>query len=470
MEYYEKYEEILRSRFGFSYLKPYQELVVARILDAREKDERLDLLVTLPTGEGKSICFMLPAAINNDYMVIIYPLLSLMNDQESRFRKAGLDSVMLRGGLSGLERDERINKLKRKESHILIINMEMLLYLMERDELSFMNGAALVLDEVHTIITWGHTFRPSYQRLNEAIEYIKPRSILAFSATIDDEVYKGLVKEVFSGREPHTIHASSDRSNIYYKAIDTLSLKHELISILQDESSRPALVFAKSRARAEELSMMLSRYYETEFYHAAIEKEEKERKEKWFIESKNGVMVATIAFGMGVDKKNIRTVIHSYLPASPFAFIQEAGRAGRDGNESISYILRSPGYMKESAFSPIFDDKACIRFTILKAMGEERDENRCLSCSNCRGDILRRAGERELLRYIKRHPFKLKSDLLFSIRFSLLMKKKNKLRNWKEEELKEALTTLEKEKLIQERRLCYRLTTKGQERLRMLLR
>lgn len=470
MEYYEKYEEILKSRFGFSYLKPYQELVVARILDSREKDEKLDLLVTLPTGEGKSICFMLPAAVNDDYMIIIYPLLSLMNDQESRFRKSGLASVMLRGGLRKDERDERLSKLKQKESHILIINIEMLLYLMEKDELSFMKGATLVLDEVHTIITWGHTFRASYQRLNEAIEYIKPKSILAFSATIDDDVYEGLVREVFSGRKPHQIHASSDRSNIYYKAIDTLSLRHELVSILEDESSRPALIFAKSRAKAEEISKMLSVYYDTEFYHAAIEKAEKERKEKWFIESENGVMVATIAFGMGVDKKNIRTVIHSYLPSSPFAFIQEAGRAGRDGNESTSYILRSTKDKKESAFNSIFEGRACIRYTILKAMGEERDEKMCLACSNCRGDILRRAGEREILRYIKRHPLKLKSDFIFSIRFSLLMRKKNKLKDWQEEEVKEALAILKNEELIRERRLSYKITSKGKERLRMLLR
>ncbi len=470
MEYYEKYEEILKSRFGFSYLKPYQELVVARILDAREKNESLDLLVTLPTGEGKSICFMLPAAINDDYMIIIYPLLSLMNDQESRFRRSGLDSVMLRGGLSREERDERISKLRRRESHILIINIEMLLYLMEKDELSFMKSAALVLDEVHTIITWGHSFRPSYQRLNEAIEYLKPRSILAFSATIDDEVYAGLVKEVFSGRTPHKVQASSDRSNIYYKAIDTLSIEHELISILKDESSRPALVFAKSRAKAEELSKLLSQYYEAEYYHAAIDKEEKERKEEWFMNSKRGVMVATIAFGMGVDKKNIRTVIHSYLPSSPFAFIQEAGRAGRDGNESTSYILRGPNDRRDSAFSSIFEAKACIRYTILKAMGEERDEKMCLACSNCRHDILQRAGEIEVLRYIKRHPFKLKSDFLFSIRFSFFLKRKYKLKTWKEDEIKTALGILENEGLIKDKRLSYRLTEKGRERLRMLLR
>lgn len=470
MEFYEKYEEILKSKFGFSYLKPYQELVVARILDAKEKDEKLDLLVTLPTGEGKSICFMLPVAISDDYMIIIYPLLSLMNDQESRFKKSGLESVMLRGGLDREERVKRIERLKSKESHILIINIEMLLYLIEKDELSFMRGATLVLDEVHTIITWGHSFRASYQRLNEAIDYIKPKSILAFSATIDDYVYKGLVGEVFSGRTPHTIHASSDRANIYYKAIDTLSLEHEIISILKDDSSRPALVFAKSRAKAEELSIMLSKHYKTEYYHAAISKEEKDRKEKWFIESNDGVMVATIAFGMGVDKKNIRTVIHSYLPSSPFAFIQEAGRAGRDGNESTSYILRSSKDKKESAFNSIFEDKECIRYTILKAMGEERDERKCLACSNCKGDILKRAGELEILRYIKRHPFKLKSDTIFSIRYSYFLKRRYKLCNWREDDVKAALALLEKEKLIKEKKLSYKITEKGKTRLRLLLR
>ncbi len=468
MEFYEKYEATLKSKFGFSYLKPYQELVIRRIDEAKEKDEHLDLLVTLPTGEGKSILFMLPAATSDDYMVIIYPLLSLMNDQAERFRKANINAEMLKGGMTREERNETLNRLKLKQSHIIITNIEMLLYLMETDQLAFLKEATLVLDEVHTIITWGEAFRSSYKRIGEVIAYLKPKEILSFTATLDDYVCSKIVNEIFSGRTPYIVHASSDRANIFYQRVDALSIEHEIISILKNDKNRPALVFAKSRKKAEELNSFISKYFASEYYHAGLEREEKEKKEHWFISSEDGVMVATIAFGMGVDKKNIRSVIHSYIPSSPFSFIQEAGRAGRDGNASTSFILRDPTEIVSSSFSEIFLTKNCIRSFLLKAMGEEREERMCLSCSNCKDDVYRRAGEREILNYIRKHPFKLKNDTEFALAFSVFLKKKNKLYDWNCKEIRKAIDILVSEGYINSNKWSYRLTKSGKQRLQSI--
>ena len=183
--------EMLRKRFGICYMMPYQELVIRRILEDSRRKEKSGSITIFPTGGGKSLCFMLPSLLMFPrYSVIIYPLLSLMNDQKRRFDEMDVQAVLIRGGLERTERAKRIRELKERKANILITNVESLYLMFLRDELNFLKGETelFVLDEAHTVISWGESFRSSYRNLGAIIAEISPHQILSFSATIDRKI------------------------------------------------------------------------------------------------------------------------------------------------------------------------------------------------------------------------------------------------------------------------------------------
>ena len=465
----ENYEQILKERFNISYLKPYQELIISRIMEDKAIGSKLGMLASLPTGAGKSLCFMLPAAISEDYMVLIYPLLSLMNDQAKRFAKAGIKAEMLRGGMDRKEKEESILRLRSKESHVLITNIEMLLVLIARRDLDFMRDKPLsiVLDEAHTIVTWGNSFRSSYLKIPEVISYFNPSSILAFTATMDEKIQKGLISMIFSGKKPYMIHASCDRPNIFYSSILSISKEHDIIEILQRRELRPAVIFSKTREETEELARYLSCFFDVRHYHAGLDKEKKKEIENWFEASSDGIISATIAFGMGIDKASIRTVIHTYLPSSASAFIQEAGRGGRDGKPSYSIVLYYED--EESPLKNVFCGRGCIRSGILRAMNEYPEEEQCLACSACTENPFHPSGESMLLKCMKTHRLHNKSKVR-RILLPHFPKCRSKYGQWKDKEISVALNHLKAQGLITESRYSYRLTERGRNKHRMLER
>jgi ATP-dependent DNA helicase RecQ len=360
--------------FGLSYLFPYQRLAIANILEAAagEGEDRASLgrqIVILPTGAGKSLCFQLPAMLLPGPTLVLYPILSLMADQERRLMERGFSPVMLRGGQTAEEREELWRRVKSGESRFIIANPEVLLTERIAPRLGELGVSHLVIDEAHCVSEWGESFRPSYLRIGEIIEAVKgSRSregpgggellVTAFTATASAPVLEKIEGYIFGGLGARRIIGNPDRSNIIYAARGSI-LKDLAVRDFLVKHERPAIVFCSSRRGTERMAAFLRNRLsagslpgelrlgdlpreEIRFYHAGLSREEKTGVENWFFASKRGVLTATCAYGMGVDKGDIRTVIHRDVPSSVEAYLQESGRAGRDGLASRAILLWGP--------------------------------------------------------------------------------------------------------------------------------
>lgn len=400
--------------FNIRYLMPYQEMVIRNIAEAFERKERNNLITVLPTGAGKSLCFMLPSFITEHYSIITYPLNALISDQERRYKEASIPVSVINGSLERKEKDKELERLKKKESRILLTNIESLLSMYMRDDILFMKGETelFVLDEAHTIVTWGESFRTSLKEVKTIISYLKPHQVLSFTATLDNERKEKLQNLVYEEKASY-LKASSDRKNIYYHSIFTDSKKADMEEIIKDKDMRPALIFCSSRKECKELYLAFSSSYECWYYHAGLDKEDKNKIEKEFFNSENGILFSTNAYGMGVDKKNIRCVIHMKVPEDALSFLQESGRAGRDGKLSHSFVLVSPG---DGGISSVFLSSGCIRRKLLFLMGE-KSRNNCLLCDRCNKIKKRSIVDSTLLYLVRKRRFLYSKDtLIFNAR------------------------------------------------------
>jgi ATP-dependent DNA helicase RecQ len=349
------------SRFGIPYLLPYQKLVIAGILEAAEelnaaatgggaealREDREGLgrrVVIFPTGAGKSLCFQIPALFLDGITLVIYPLLALMADQARRLSEQGIPCALLRGGQSAEERQAQWEKLRAGGVRILIANPEILLTQAARKQLATLRVAHLVFDEAHCVSEWGETFRPSYLAVREIIEAAGTAQVSAFTATASEAVLEKIRARIFGEEGARTVIANPDRPSIAYAALGCVLPDRAVREVLAG-SGRPALVFCASRTGTETLARYLrsgTGDREIRFYHAGLEKREKTALEDWFFQSRRGVLTATCAYGMGMDKPDIRTVIHRDCPPSVEAYLQESGRAGRDGNAARAVLLFGP--------------------------------------------------------------------------------------------------------------------------------
>jgi ATP-dependent DNA helicase RecQ len=443
--------------FGLPYLFPYQRLVISNILEASRspqtgEEDRNTLgnqIVILPTGAGKSLCFQLPAMLLPGPTLVLYPILSLMADQERRLRERGFSPALLRGGQSEEERREIWRKLRSGESRFIIANPEVLLSPKVLNTLGSLGIAHIVIDEAHCVSEWGESFRPSYLRIGEIIaaceaggpsgaipetgdngKEAKPRRplITAFTATASAPVLEKIGAYVFGDREAHRIIGNPDRSNICYEAQGCVS-RDLAVRDLIARNELPAIVFCSTRGGTEKLARYLAAAFagkalgtQIRFYHAGLSREEKTAVEKWFFSNPRAVLTATCAYGMGVDKADIRTVIHRDCPPSVEAYLQESGRAGRDGKPSRAYLLWGPGDREqlrragneERALKRIRDlldyardTTGCRREKLLalldyQSTGEKPPENCCDVCEGrARGELRE---EQAVLYFFKRSP------------------------------------------------------------------
>jgi ATP-dependent DNA helicase RecQ len=396
-----------RNAFGISYLYPWQRLVIANILDAVCWPESIKAedavyrgrqIVLLPTGAGKSLCFLVPALLLTGPTLVIYPLLALMADQQRRMDEGGLTSVTFRGGQSPEEREENFRKIKAG-TKIILANPEVLQNKQLIERLSHCGIQHAAIDEAHCVSEWGDSFRPAYLTLGKILENLKVPVITAFTATASPAVLERLAEVLFNG-ETHIVRSESDRPNIHYFVKHVCAKKQEAV-LLARTQKRPMIIFCGTRAHAEDMSRELNTCYGKEtarFYHAGLEKNEKAEIEKWFFNKTDAILCATCAYGMGVDKKDIHTVIHLDTPETAESYIQEAGRGGRDGSVAKAILLWSPlDSIKFSAFPK--DSRAykmkefaetgnCRRQVLLEALGAEQTV--CSGCDLCdaRRDIL----------------------------------------------------------------------------------
>ena len=370
---------------GFTYLFPYQRLVITNILEAArsasiplaspgaearreadssetEKDQEVHIdaapsepdrevwsgygkqIVILPTGAGKSLCFQLPARLMNRPTLVVFPILALMADQERCLREQGTRVVLLRGNQSTEERQIIAEVLKTPSNVFIIANPEVLKTVQVRNMLRDARIAHVVIDEAHCVSQWGESFRPAYLELSQILAELKPPLVTAFTATASPSVLEKIRHYIFNDGEAHLVMGNPDRPNISYRVMKTLVKEAALRELLRT-LPRPAIVFCGSRSRTEQLARAL-RYAlgsrEIYFYHAGLEREEKKTVEDWFFRSSRGILVATCAYGMGVDKSDIRSVIHFDCPNLVEAYLQESGRAGRDGKPATATLLWSP--------------------------------------------------------------------------------------------------------------------------------
>jgi len=417
--------ELALERFGVRYLYPYQRLVVANVLDAIGAGERLDQLVILPTGAGKSLCFQLPAALCPGLTVVVFPLLGLMADQARRLSATGIGLALLKGGQSAEERTGALAALRSGAAKLAIANPEILEAPDVRRLLSEVEVSHLVIDEAHCVAEWGDSFRPAYLGLGRSIASAKPLVVTAFTATASPPVLARVAELLFEERDYGLVTGMPDRPNIRYEVRPCLSMRRALRQAVR-EARRPAIVFAPSRSGVEILAEDLRSSIpglDCRFYHAGLEKAERAELETWFMASKEGLLLATCAYGMGMDKPDVRTVIHYGPPASVEAYLQESGRAGRDGQASAALLLAWPPSSAEARFSratpgALAEARAalmeayagggygCRRAFLLRALGyAEADTVACSGCDACDGREEGQApGEREILAAARAHP------------------------------------------------------------------
>ena len=328
--------DLAQRRLGMSYLFPFQRLVIANLLEGRHQ------IVVLPTGAGKSVCFMFPAVVLEGVTLVVLPLLALLEDLHRRMTAAGLPVAVLRGGQSRAERAAVLEQVARRDARLVLVTPEAAL----AERLLKALAAAgtiehLVVDEAHCISQWGDTFRPTYLRLNELVEALQPRVVSAFTATATPAVLNRVREVLYPAGGAHLVAGNPDRPNIRYAVAPTAAPLHRLAELVA-AGPRPLIVFARSRRGVEEICWQLRRRLpevSCRFYHAGLNAAERKRLEAWFLTSDDGALIATSAYGMGVDKPNIRTVVHREMPESVEAYLQETGRAGRDGGPSQAVLL-----------------------------------------------------------------------------------------------------------------------------------
>jgi ATP-dependent DNA helicase RecQ len=391
---------VAQNAFGITYLYPWQRLVIANILDVSGYSKTIKAedtaysghqIVLLPTGAGKSLCFLVPAVLLSGPTLIIYPLLALMTDQQRRIKEGGLRSVTFKGNQSTEEREENFRQLKAG-TKIILANPEVLQNEQLVTRLALCGIVHAVIDEAHCVSEWGESFRPAYLTVGKILKRLQVPVITAFTATASSAVLKRIAEVIFMG-EAHIVRSESDRPNISYYVNHTYAKKQEVLTLAVTER-RPMIIFCGTRANAEDIARELIVCYgkgTARFYHAGLEKEEKDETEKWFFNGTGGILCATCAYGMGVDKHDIRTVIHFNPPATAEAYIQEAGRAGRDGYQAKAILLWSPedsahfSSFQKGSREYIMRDFAtttgCRRQVLLDALGAEQAV--CSGCDLC---------------------------------------------------------------------------------------
>jgi RecQ family ATP-dependent DNA helicase len=364
---------LLRSAFGFDSFLPNQEAVCRAVIEGR------DVLLVMPTGSGKSLCYQLPAIARGGTTLVISPLIALMEDQVAKLKALGFAVESIHSGRRRIDSREACRHYLAGKLQFLFIAPERLRVTGFPEMLAKRPVSLIVVDEAHCISQWGHDFRPDYRRLGQHVPSLRPAPVIALTATATPPVQDDIVEQLGLVRPARFIHGFR-RSNIAIEIVEIPPSERFTLTegLLADPGRRPAIVYTPTRKQAESVAEELGAQHTAAAYHAGLDAERRKQVQEDFLAGKLEIIVATIAFGMGIDKPDIRTVIHTALPASIEGYYQEIGRAGRDGKPSRALLMHSYAdrHTHDFFFERNYPDVAILEgiFTLLKSEPQEKRE------------------------------------------------------------------------------------------------
>ena len=394
--------DILQKYYGYTSFRKGQENIIKSIINKE------DVLAIMPTGGGKSICYQVPALCLDGMTIVISPLISLMKDQVDALKTMGVKALLINSSLSNSEYSKVLEDIENDECKIIYIAPERL------DSMEFVNIirgkniSQVAIDEAHCVSQWGHDFRVSYKKIPHFINKLEKRPIVtAFTATASNEVREDIIR-ILNLHSPAVYITGFDRENLSINIVKSSSKNKYILDYIENHKNESGIIYASTRKEVENIyEGLLKRNYSVAKYHAGLSNDARHEYQEKFINDDIKIMVATNAFGMGIDKPNIRWVLHYNMPQSIENYYQEIGRAGRDGEDSECVLLFSPGdihtqkylvevgienperkrvqYKKLQQMVDLVYSNTCYRKSILNYFGEHFLEE-CNNCSNCLND------------------------------------------------------------------------------------